>query len=1090
MKRINMRRGLLRAGWLLVVASAAGCGGKSQDAALLEPAAASRPLADVPGTGDDVWEAPSSRAEDLATPDGVAGTVAILYRPHPVNGFEPFCTATLIERRHLLTAGHCIEVPREEDGLNFADVRVWFPQQQFERTAVQPASGFEVDDWFVLDSPTPGEAFGPVYGKDLALIRLKSAVPPTTVANVARVLWDDWSPEFRTTPEQMNLKADDAFIVGAGTTRECPDITLCGGGVRRVGAARGLRADSANRLFVTDRNRQGAVLFGGDSGGPLFVRDESTGRYFLVGVNSARDHAVLLQYHAWPGRLNGEDHAKPLMDWMGEGDLDEDGVLDSLDNCPPWRCRGNKEQCRNAEQLDEDDDGIGDACDNCAPAMCRALAASLHAVASSYPCQNFDQTDTDYDGIGDTCDLCPETRSENFDPVTGALRDADLDGVGDACDDACAAWPTGQTRNERSPCNGEIIAECPGSRCIVGLGKAGTVAGHCAFPPDADFDGIPDACDACERDPRNAADFPGDANRHVELAFELDPSPESGSGYIKDDICDPTPLARIAVNEPAIVNAGPIDQSFDRHAFGLEEIGLESWVGTRHDRPSLSPDLEFAARVAFRHCTCLDPGGNKLSEARCALTPDCNPRLARDARGTGAWKPIRVLLDGLTEVDPLEGTDLPFAASATAPANAFHGFVVWKWLKALHPAVGEPDENITVVANEIGGFEYEGTHGLFASVLVESLRETELASYKDEPEPISVVEPRARPTYYLPLTASMALLTTPNAVYEPFPKFPDVDLEFCRSPGCHRWIFPWLERMIFPDLRNRFTDPALVGRSLKGNLVAIRRDDALDLTPYADPDAAALFGDALGWSYVPAETSLANTLEPVAVFMPRTTIEFADPVRVDYSAGKLKLLESPKKADRELVQRFALAPGEAAFFSDAENSVYAAGGSQSALRQVIRRFDFGSGRWSVVRSGDFDDVLTLSRLPNTQTFVVLDRYAKATEIRLSLLNAEAVDTVWSVPWTGLYRAAYAVVAADGSLIVFATSDKGTHAWRWRQGANGSWAYAGGLEIAGSIMDAPVGWARQIWLPLEREGSPTVERLDLIGFTTEVPWNGL
>ncbi len=75
-------------------------------------------------------------------------------------------------------------------------------------------------------------------------------------------------------------------------------------------------------------------------------------------------------------------------------DSDQDGVIDSVDNCP---------KDANKEQTDSDGDKVGDACDNC-PKQSNPL-----------------QSDTDKDGAGDTCDMaiCP---------------DGELD-LGEQCDD-------------------------------------------------------------------------------------------------------------------------------------------------------------------------------------------------------------------------------------------------------------------------------------------------------------------------------------------------------------------------------------------------------------------------------------------------------------------------------------------------------------------------------------------------------------------------------------------------------------------------------------------------------------------------------
>jgi Ca2+-binding RTX toxin-like protein len=76
-----------------------------------------------------------------------------------------------------------------------------------------------------------------------------------------------------------------------------------------------------------------------------------------------------------------------------DGDADEDGVLDSVDNCP---------ETSNADQGDGDGDGIGDACQA--------------------------EPDADEDGVSDEADNCPEVANEE-------QIDSDGDGIGDACEE-------------------------------------------------------------------------------------------------------------------------------------------------------------------------------------------------------------------------------------------------------------------------------------------------------------------------------------------------------------------------------------------------------------------------------------------------------------------------------------------------------------------------------------------------------------------------------------------------------------------------------------------------------------------------------
>ncbi|BFZ01488.1 hypothetical protein BsWGS_04527 [Bradybaena similaris] len=97
-------------------------------------------------------------------------------------------------------------------------------------------------------------------------------------------------------------------------------------------------------------------------------------------------------------------------------DKDNDGILNEDDNC---------EKVPNVDQKDRDNDGVGDACDNC-PFM-----------------PNEDQKDTDSDRIGDACDTNEDKdrdgiqdSHDNCETIINAdQKDTDNDGQGDACDD-------------------------------------------------------------------------------------------------------------------------------------------------------------------------------------------------------------------------------------------------------------------------------------------------------------------------------------------------------------------------------------------------------------------------------------------------------------------------------------------------------------------------------------------------------------------------------------------------------------------------------------------------------------------------------
>ncbi|MFC4815741.1 MULTISPECIES: thrombospondin type 3 repeat-containing protein [unclassified Flavobacterium] len=81
-------------------------------------------------------------------------------------------------------------------------------------------------------------------------------------------------------------------------------------------------------------------------------------------------------------------------------DMDNDGYLNAVDNCP---------SLYNPTQSDQDVDGRGDVCDNC-----------------PYVANNA-QMDADMDGVGDVCDNCIYVSNPG-------QQDSDGNGIGNACD--------------------------------------------------------------------------------------------------------------------------------------------------------------------------------------------------------------------------------------------------------------------------------------------------------------------------------------------------------------------------------------------------------------------------------------------------------------------------------------------------------------------------------------------------------------------------------------------------------------------------------------------------------------------------------
>ncbi len=101
-------------------------------------------------------------------------------------------------------------------------------------------------------------------------------------------------------------------------------------------------------------------------------------------------------------------------------DLDGDGTVDRLDNCPI---------VPNVDQRDLDGDGDGDLCDACPSGELTSTADEdedgvVNACDNCPGLPNRNQLDGDGDGIGDTCDLLPTPQHrvlfDGFDPPDAA----------------------------------------------------------------------------------------------------------------------------------------------------------------------------------------------------------------------------------------------------------------------------------------------------------------------------------------------------------------------------------------------------------------------------------------------------------------------------------------------------------------------------------------------------------------------------------------------------------------------------------------------------------------------------------------------
>jgi len=232
-------------------------------------------------------------------------------------------------------------------------------------------------------------------------------------------------------------------------------------------------------------------------------------------------------------------------------DTDQDGIADTLDNCPnvPNADQANRDGdpqgdacdlCPDeagtpqGDQFDPDQDGIGTACDNC-PNLANA-----------------DQANRDSDPQGDACDLCPDEagtpQGDQFDP--------DQDGIGTACDNCPNASNQDQADTDGDSI-GNVCDTCPdndvdGDVLCSGDDNCPTVSN--VDQADGDADEVGDACDNC-------ADAANGAQSDVD---------EDGLG----DACDNCP--ELANADQADMDADDVGDACDNCA-GIANADQADW---------------------------------------------------------------------------------------------------------------------------------------------------------------------------------------------------------------------------------------------------------------------------------------------------------------------------------------------------------------------------------------------------------------------------------------------------------------------------------------------------------------------------------
>lgn len=186
-----------------------------------------------------------------------------------------------------------------------------------------------------------------------------------------------------------------------------------------------------------------------------------------------------------------------------DADIDGDGVLNEIDNCPLQA---------NADQADSDNDGVGDVCDDLTDSDGDGIANDEDNCPMI---ANENQTDSDNDGIGDACDsdLDGDTIENDLDncPLVANTDQSDIDedGMGDACDsdadgdgvadsdDNCPMVSNSGQEDLDGDGEGDACdADRDGDEVVNARDNCPDIAN--SDQADRDGDGVGDACDAVE----------------------------------------------------------------------------------------------------------------------------------------------------------------------------------------------------------------------------------------------------------------------------------------------------------------------------------------------------------------------------------------------------------------------------------------------------------------------------------------------------------------------------------------------------------------------------------------------------------------
>lgn len=370
------------------------------------------------GTG--VIDTHASRAQDVTSINGIAGSTGVVFRYlASVGDWFPSCAGVLVAPDRFVSSAGCLSDSTRPDGKVAVDQVLVAFTQHGDTSGLVPFAVSRID--MPVSSP----------GVGLSVATLTAPVPANVVGKVAPIFVGD----LQAAVDSGRFSLDSGVVSGLGTS--CPG---CSDSRRRAGALNvpvrlGTFPSGHAALLAEPDAAVGAMLTstgGYDNGGGLFLWDNFAQRYALVGVYSFGSQ--LDGIYQWvptanlpAGILANGTLLAPLLG----PDADRDGQLDASDNCAPAFCEAqgwDPAVCVNADQRDEEGDGVGDACGRCNGGWDLGTRNSNREAEDQLQAEGVASADH----RSDLCDPVPLMRFEpKTQPVLRSLPSQEPSGEGD-----------------------------------------------------------------------------------------------------------------------------------------------------------------------------------------------------------------------------------------------------------------------------------------------------------------------------------------------------------------------------------------------------------------------------------------------------------------------------------------------------------------------------------------------------------------------------------------------------------------------------------------------------------------------------------